>query len=77
MVSRATRIKILSDMNNKTIQILLTNDDSIHSPGLWAAAEALDSLGYVHVVAPRDQQTSAGRSIQYKTGATGHWPVSI
>lgn len=50
-------------MNNKTTQILLTNDDSIHSPGLWAAAEALDSLGYVHVVAPRDQQTSAGRSM--------------
>jgi hypothetical protein len=31
-------------MNDKTKQILLTNDDSIHSPGLWAAAEALDSL---------------------------------
>jgi 5'-nucleotidase len=50
-------------MNNKTIQILLTNDDSIHSPGLWAAAEALDQLGFVHVVAPRDQQTGAGRSM--------------
>jgi 5'-nucleotidase len=50
-------------MNDKTRQILLTNDDSIHSPGLWAAAEALDTLGWVHVVAPRDQQTSAGRSM--------------
>jgi 5'-nucleotidase len=50
-------------MNDKTKQILLTNDDSIHSPGLWAAAEALDDLGYVHVVAPRDQQTGAGRSM--------------
>ncbi len=50
-------------MNNKNLQILLTNDDSIHSPGLWAAAEALDPLGFVHVVAPRDQQTSAGRSM--------------
>ena len=50
-------------MNNKTKQILLTNDDSIHSPGLWAAAEALDSLGYVHVVAPRDQHSGAGRSM--------------
>jgi 5'-nucleotidase len=50
-------------MNDKTKQILLTNDDSIHSPGLWAAAEALDPLGYVHVVAPRDQQTGAGRSM--------------
>lgn len=50
-------------MNDKTIQILLTNDDSIHSPGLWAAAEALDSLGFVHVVAPMKQQTATGRSL--------------
>jgi 5'-nucleotidase len=50
-------------MNDKKVQILLTNDDSIHSPGLWAAAEALDPLGYVHVVAPREQQTSAGHSM--------------
>jgi len=50
-------------MNDKTYQILLTNDDSIHSPGLWAAAEALDPLGFVHVVAPRDQQTATGHSM--------------
>jgi 5'-nucleotidase len=50
-------------MNDKRTQILLTNDDSIHSPGLWAAAEALDSLGWVHVVAPRDQQSGTGRSM--------------
>lgn len=50
-------------MNDKTTQILLTNDDSIHSPGLWAAAEALDELGFVHVVAPQNQQTSTGHSM--------------
>ena len=44
-------------------QILLTNDDGILSPGLWAAAEALSELGFVHVVAPRDQSTGAGRSL--------------
>ena len=44
----------------KRPQILLSNDDSINSPGLWAAAEALSTLGYVHVVAPRVQQTSMG-----------------
>jgi 5'-nucleotidase len=49
--------------NNKRPQILLTNDDSINSPGLWAAAEALSKLGYVHVVAPRVQQTSMGRAL--------------
>ena len=48
---------------NERPQILLTNDDSINSPGLWAAAEALSTLGYVHVVAPRVQQTSMGRAL--------------
>jgi len=48
---------------NKKLQILLTNDDSIDSPGLWAAAEALAPLGFVHVVAPRVQQTSMGRAL--------------
>jgi 5'-nucleotidase len=44
-------------------QILLTNDDGIHSPGLWAAAAALSELGFVHVVAPRQQVSGAGRSL--------------
>jgi 5'-nucleotidase len=43
-------------------QILLTNDDGIKSPGLWAAAEALDELGYVTVIAPREQASGTGRS---------------
>jgi 5'-nucleotidase len=43
--------------------ILLTNDDGIFSPGLQAAAEALDSLGELLIVAPRDQQSGAGRSM--------------
>jgi 5'-nucleotidase len=45
------------------VQILLTNDDGIRSPGLWSAAEALSSLGFVTVVAPRDQQSGSGRSM--------------
>jgi 5'-nucleotidase len=44
-------------------QILLTNDDGIRSPGLWAAAEALSTLGYVTVAAPREQHSGAGRSL--------------
>ena len=49
-------------MNTSETQILLTNDDGIRSPGLWAAAEALSCLGYVTVAAPRDQWSGAGRS---------------
>lgn len=44
-------------------QILLTNDDGIKSPGLWAAAEALSELGFVTVVAPREQSSGMGRSL--------------
>jgi len=44
-------------------QILLTNDDGILSPGLWAAAGSLSELGFVHVAAPRDQYSAAGRSM--------------
>lgn len=44
-------------------QILLTNDDGINSPGLWIAAEALSSLGYVWVAAPREQSSGMGRSM--------------
>ncbi|MEK6256559.1 MAG: 5'/3'-nucleotidase SurE [Chloroflexota bacterium] len=50
-------------MTNKKPTILLTNDDGINSPGLWATAEALAPLGYVWVVAPREQSSGAGRSM--------------
>ena len=50
-------------MKNGRYQILLTNDDGIQSPGLWAAAKALSKIGYVTVAAPRDQASSTGRSL--------------
>lgn len=43
--------------------ILLTNDDGIRSPGLWAAAKALSQIGYVVVAAPREQSSGTGRSL--------------
>jgi 5'-nucleotidase len=51
-------------------QILLTNDDGIRSPGLWAAAEALSDLGYVTVAAPRDQSSGMGRSLPMTSDGT-------
>jgi len=44
-------------------QILLTNDDGIPSPGLWAAASTLSDLGFVTVIAPREQSSGMGRSL--------------
>lgn len=44
-------------------QILLSNDDGILSPGLWAAASELAKIGFVTVAAPREQHSGAGRSV--------------
>lgn len=56
-------VSFASMSENKRPQILLTNDDGIESPGLWAAAEALADLGFVSVVAPREQSSGSGRSM--------------
>jgi 5'-nucleotidase len=50
-------------MSKSKPQILLTNDDGILSPGLWAAAATLSRLGFVTVTAPREQSSGAGRSL--------------
>jgi 5'-nucleotidase len=50
-------------MSKTRKQILLTNDDGIRSPGLWAAAQALAPLGFVTIAAPRDQYSGSGRSL--------------
>jgi 5'-nucleotidase len=50
-------------MRKSKPQILLTNDDGILSPGLWAAAASLSKLGFVTVTAPRDQSSGMGRSL--------------
>src|SRR5512134_725284 len=50
-------------MSKSRPQILLTNDDGILSPGLWAAAAALSKLGFVTVTAPREQSSGTGRSL--------------
>ncbi len=42
-------------------QIVLTNDDGIKSPGLWAMAEQLVPLGELWVVAPNKQCSGSGR----------------
>jgi 5'-nucleotidase len=50
--------------------ILVTNDDGIESPGIHAAARALAPLGEVVLVAPREQNSSTGRSHPLTTDGT-------
>ena len=42
------------------MRILVTNDDGIYAPGLWALAEAMAELGKVSVVAPDRDQSGIG-----------------
>lgn len=47
------------------VQILLTNDDGIHAPGLHALFDELQRLGHVQLVAPAVEQSGVGLSITY------------
>jgi len=50
------------------MNILVTNDDGIDSPGLWALAEAMSRVGETLVVAPDKQQSGVGTSVSLHSG---------
>ena len=52
------------------MEILLTNDDGISAPGLWALHAGLNRLGNVTVIAPRTEQSGIGHAITYRTPIT-------
>jgi len=43
--------------------ILITNDDGIHAPGLRALAAALNDLGAITIVAPSHERSAAAQSL--------------
>lgn len=43
--------------------ILVTNDDGIYAPGIYALAKAMGSVGEVHVVAPLAEKSAVGHAI--------------
>ena len=47
--------------------ILFTNDDGLESPGVWAAVNAFQGMGELLVAAPREQQSSTGRSMPHNS----------
>jgi 5'-nucleotidase len=60
----------MNSMKKNKPHILLTNDDGIRSPGLWAAASELSKIGYVTVAAPREQSSGMGRSLPSTSDGT-------
>lgn len=53
------------------MNIMVTNDDGIHAPGIRALAEAMKELGSVVVVAPDRERSAAGHSL------TLHSPLRV
>jgi 5'-nucleotidase len=53
------------------MNIMVTNDDGIHAPGIRALAEALQALGTVTVVAPDRERSAVGHSL------TLHSPLRV
>ena len=45
------------------MKVLVTNDDGIDAPGLWAAVRELHQVAEVAVVAPKQEQSGRGASI--------------
>jgi 5'-nucleotidase len=45
------------------LRILVTNDDGIHSDGLWQLAEALSAVGEISIVAPDRDQSGVAASL--------------
>jgi 5'-nucleotidase len=67
------------------MKILLTNDDGIHSPGLWALYHALSPRHQLVVVAPERERSAVGHGITlhkplraFETTVDGHpgWAVA-
>jgi len=52
------------------MHVLLTNDDGVFAPALWALHDELQCLGRVTVVAPRTQQSGVGHAITYLSPIT-------
>jgi 5'-nucleotidase len=50
-------------MSNTEPLILVTNDDGIDSPGLYALAKAMKKLGDVVIAAPDTQQSAVGHAL--------------
>lgn len=54
------------------LQVLLTNDDGIDSPGIRAMYEGLSTIADVTVVAPAGDRSSVGRSLSHEASVTEH-----
>ena len=52
------------------MNILVTNDDGVDNPGIWALARAVKDIGEVTVVAPADNQSGVGAGLSFRQSVT-------
>ena len=45
------------------MNILVTNDDGLYTPGIWTLAEAMTAVGTVTVIAPDREQSGVGAAV--------------
>ncbi len=58
-------ITMIKSKDNQ-MQILVTNDDGISAPGLWALAAELKNIAEVVVVAPDREQSASGTAVSLR-----------
>jgi 5'-nucleotidase len=63
----ARLVPTLCQTETNQLRILVTNDDGVHAPGLWAVAEALNEVGEVFVVAPDRDLSGMGTAVSLRT----------
>lgn len=67
---------------DKTMKILISNDDGVHAPGLMHLAEALSKIGSITVVAPDRNRSGVSNSLtldnplRVVTAANGFYSVN-
>ena len=65
---------------NRRPNILITNDDGIHAPGIWHLWNALKEMGDVTIVAPSSEQSAVGLAITLRSPLRIHavdWPEKV
>lgn len=53
----------MKELNNRTMKILLSNDDGVYAPGLKALYESLKTIATVKVIAPARDRSAASKSL--------------
>ena len=76
LTPKAKDLRPKTEVSDSERLILVCNDDGIDAPGILALAEAMRTLGDVHVVAPVSEQSAIGHAITVRDPVRARpWPL--